>query len=180
MSLVSELRAVIWLRHYRPIVNRFLQFHVRLLLNCLGVLQLLDQLHLKHFHLHDFCLFLPYHFFFLSDLSSNILPRRFLLFTPKFFNLSSLDPFLLLLKASFESVFLVHLILKLVYSLFSLLIYELRLLCFFLFVHQYSVFDLVFLGFSLFFHFCNSLSVFLLFQHLKMCLFGLLLSFLCI
>ena len=132
MTLVSELRAVIWLGHQRPIVDRFLQFHVRLLLNCLGVLQLLDQLHLKHFHLHYFCLFLPYHFFFLSDLSSNILPRCFLLFTPKFFNLSSLDPFLLLLKASFESVFIVHLIPKLVYSLLSLLIYELWLLCFFL------------------------------------------------
>ena len=38
------------------LLNRLLQLHVGLLLDCLRVLQLLDELHLQKFHLNDFLL----------------------------------------------------------------------------------------------------------------------------
>jgi hypothetical protein len=35
------------------LLNCSFQFHIRLLLDCLGRLKLLDKFHLKHFHLHN-------------------------------------------------------------------------------------------------------------------------------
>ena len=78
-------------------VDGLLELGVGLLLNSLGVLQLLDEFHLEHLHLHDLGLFLLYYFLLLSNLTSDVLSCSVNLGLSKLFDLGSLEALVLLL-----------------------------------------------------------------------------------
>ena len=130
--------------HHWSVVDCVFEFYVCLLLNSLGILQFLNQLHLKHFHLHDLCLLLSYHLFLFSDLPGDIVPRLLLLFASELFDLGSLYLFLLLLNLCFHVVLLGHLVVELLLPLLALHIHKLGLLRFFFLVHHDSVFYFAF------------------------------------
>lgn len=126
--------------HHGAIVDCILELDVSLLLNSLSILQLLDQLHLKHLHLHDLGLLLSYNLFFFSDLPGDVLARLLLLFASELFHLGSLYLLLLLLNLGFHVVLLGHLVIELLLPLLALHVDELGLLCLFLLMHNDGVF----------------------------------------
>ena len=155
----------IWNLHCRSSINGFLKLCVSLLLNSLCVLKFLDKLHFKHFHLHDFWLFLPYHFFFFSYLPCNFFPCCFMFLSSKLFNLCFLNSFLLLLELGLQFIFLGLLEHELIVSLFILLSNEFCLFGFLLFLKHHSIFDLFLFILSLLFHsqdFITCLHLFLI------------------
>jgi hypothetical protein len=161
LTISSSIRNL----HSRSSINGFLKFCVGLLLNSLCILKFLDKLHFKHFHLHDFCLFLPYHFFFFSYLSLNFFPCCFMFLSSKLFNLCFLNSFLLLLELGLQFIFLSLLEHELIVSLFILLSNEFCLFGFLLFLKHHSIFDLFLFILSLLFHsqdFITCLHLFLI------------------
>jgi len=121
------------------------QFSVGLFLDCLGVLKFLNQLHLKHFHLHHFSLFWSYDFLFFSNFSRYFFSGCFVLLTSIFFNFCSLDFFLLLLNLVFHDFFLFLLLDWLLPHIFMLFSNKFGLLSFLFFMKIYGI-----LNFSLF------------------------------
>ena len=126
--------------HHGSVIDSILKFYVCLLLNSLGILQLFDQLHLKHLHLHNFSLLLSYNLFLFSDLPGDVLPSLLLLFASELFDLGSLYLFLLLLNLCLHVVLLGHLVVELLLPLLALQVDELGLLGFFLLVHHDGIF----------------------------------------
>jgi hypothetical protein len=115
------------------LLNCSLQFHISLLLDCLSRLQLLDKLHLQHFHLHNLLLGLCNRFQFLFDLLLNKHPSFLnfpssllfdLLFGNLLFHLNRLLLIYVLLR------YVLHVLLE---TSFILLCFELSLCSFFSF-----------------------------------------------
>lgn len=129
--------------HGGSLIDGFLQLGVSLLLNRLGVLKFLDQFHFEHFHLHHFCLFLPYHLFFLRDLTCNFFSGGLVLLSTVLFNLCFLNSFLLFLELGFQFVLLGLLRHEVVVSLFVLLIDHLGLFGLLLLLQEHGVFYLL-------------------------------------
>ena len=90
------------------LVDCLLELGVSLLLDGLRVLQLLDELHLEHFHLHDFLLLLLDERLLLGDLASYLFSSRVNFLFTELFHLGTLDA-LLLLHCSVLEFFLTHL-----------------------------------------------------------------------
>lgn len=120
--------------HYWSIINGFFKFSVSLLLNSLSVLQLLNQFHLKHFHLHHLCLFLSDQFFLLRYLFSDFFPCCVEFLFSEFFNFCSLNSLLLFLNSILHFFFLFFLNQCLVMTIFLLFSNEFSLFSFFFFV----------------------------------------------
>jgi hypothetical protein len=134
-------------------------------LNGLRVLELFDELHLEHFHLHNLCLLLSNHFFLFLNLPGDIGPGSSVLLCSVFFDLGSLDPLLLLKQLGLQLLLLLHLVQVVHLPLLVLGPNELGLLSFLLLMENDSIFDFLFL--------CLSDSFLL--QHFLSCLHQLLL-----
>lgn len=131
--------------HHGTVVDGVLQLDVCLLLYRLSVLQLLDEFHFEHFHLHHLCLFLAYQFLLLGYLSRDVSFGSHLLLPSELLHLGVGHTLLLLLELSFHLVLLVQLVHKLVLTLFVLLSDELALFGLFALVKHDGVLYFVFL-----------------------------------
>ena len=87
------------------LIDCLFKLRVRLLLDGLCILQLFDQLHLEHLHLHDLLLFLLDHSFLLGNLSRNFLSSLIDLLFAELFDLNSLNTLLLLHGSVLELLF---------------------------------------------------------------------------
>ena len=145
----------------RFIIDGFLQLRVSLLLYSLGILELLDQLHLQHLHLHHLGLLLLDHLLLFGDLSGDICSRGGVLLGSEFFDLGFLKPLLLLEHLGFKFLLLLLLELPLHCPLLVLSAYEFGLFSLLLLVKDDRVFDLLLLCFSSGFLGNHSLSILL-------------------
>lgn len=128
------------------VVDGLLQFKIRHLLYGLGVLQFLDEFHLKHLHLHDLGFFLSDHLFLFGNLSGDVLASLMHFPDSKLLDLHLLVLHLFVLQASFHLVLLLLLRVELLQTSLSLIVYELSLLCLLALVHDNCVFYFVLLS----------------------------------
>lgn len=127
------------------LINCLFELSIGLLLDGLCILQLFDQLHLEHFHLHHFLLLLLDHGFLFSNLSRNFLPCSVNLLFAELLHLSTLNT-LLLFHDSILELFFAHLVRNLLLmSRLLLLLDELGLLRLLFLLQMNGVLYLLFL-----------------------------------
>ena len=100
-------------------------------LDGLGILQLLDELHFKHLHLHDLSLLLLDDLFFFSDLTGYVLSSGIYFSFSELFYLGPLQFLLVLLNLVLELTFSIKLLHLLRVPSLVLHVDEFGLLCFF-------------------------------------------------
>jgi hypothetical protein len=141
------------------LIDRLLEFSVCLLLDRLRILQLFDQLHLEHFHLHHFLLLLLDHSLLFVNLSRNFFTSLVYLLFAELLDLSSLNT-LLLLHGSVPELLFSHLIRNLLLmSCLLLLVNKPGLLGFLFFLDIDSILNLLFLVITVGTHCCQMLSM---------------------